>query len=112
LHRQREGDPFLFRQGDAAQLIGKSLVEHPDHALADRRKLIKDVEVARRKHLAYDLGEHSVGISAVGVAVLDAYGRPIAISIPAPTHRFVEQRQMLSEAALKFREKLKSVVGR
>lgn len=114
LHCTANGKAILscFAKEDAAQLIERSLVEHPDYPIADRTKLLRELEAARRKHLAFDLAEHGVGISAVGVAVLDAFGRPIAVSIPTPTHRFVEQRERLSGAALRFRDKLKSVVGR
>jgi hypothetical protein len=44
--------------------------------------------------------------------VLDPFGRPVAVSIPAPSHRFNEQREVLSQALLTFREKLRSIVGR
>ena len=84
----------------------------PDHPLADRAKLLRELEATRRKHLAFDLGEHGAGISAVGVAVLDAFGRPVAVSIPAPTHRFNAQRHSLSQALLAFREKMRSLLGR
>ena len=35
----------------------------------DRAKLVREIEAVRRKHLAFDLGEHGIGISAVGVAM-------------------------------------------
>ena len=60
-----------FSGEDAAALIDKSVAEHPDHPLADRAKLLREIETVRRKHLAFDLGEHGVGISAVGIAVLE-----------------------------------------
>jgi len=114
LHCTANGKAILscFAKEDAAELIEKSLVEHPDYPIADRAKLSREIEAARRTHLAFDLAEHGIGISAVGVAAIDAFGRPIAVSIPAPTHRFVESRERLAAAALKFRDKLVSVVGR
>lgn len=36
----------------------------------------------------------------------------VAVSIPAPTHRFNEQRDALAEALLAFRDKLRTIVGR
>jgi DNA-binding IclR family transcriptional regulator len=113
LHCTANGKAILscFGKQDAATLIDKSVVEHPGHPLADRTKLTKELDATRRKHLAFDLAEHGVGISAVGVAVLDAFGRPVAVSIPTPTHRFVQQREALSRALLKFREKLRAIVG-
>jgi len=114
LHCTANGKAMLacFAKEDAATLIDKSVAEHPSHPLADRARLLKELEAARRKHLAFDLAEHGVGICAVGIAVLDAFGRPVAISIPAPTHRFAEKRQALVDALLVFREKLRAIVGR
>ena len=54
----------------------------------------------------------AIGISAVGIAVLDAFGRPVAVSIPAPNHRFDQQREVLAQALLAFRDKLSTFVGK
>jgi DNA-binding IclR family transcriptional regulator len=114
LHCTANGKAILacFSAEDAAAMIEKSLLAHPDHPLADRGRLIKEIDVARRKHLAYDLGDHDRGIGAVGVATLDSFGRPIAVSIPAPTQRFVARRDELSKALLAFRDKMRAIVGR
>ena len=114
LHCTANGKAILacFAKEDASKLIDRSLAEHPAHALNDRARLLRELEMARRKHLAFDLGEHGVGISAAGVAVLDEFGRPIAVSIPAPSHRFNVQRDALAQSLLAFREKLSSIVGR
>jgi DNA-binding IclR family transcriptional regulator len=114
LHCTANGKAILacFEKEDAAKLIDKSVAEYPDHPIADRMKLLRELETIRRKHLAFDLAEHGVGISAVGVAVVDAFGRPVAVSIPAPTHRFNAERAALSQSLAVFREKLRSIVGR
>ena len=114
MHCTANGKAILacFAKQDAATLIDKSVAEHPDIRLAIAPKLLRELDAARRKHLAFDLGEHGVGISAVGIAVLDAFGRPVAVSIPAPTHRFNAERESLAQALLAFREKMRSVVGR
>jgi DNA-binding IclR family transcriptional regulator len=114
LHCTANGKAILacFNRQDAAALIDKSVAEHPDHPLEDRAKLLRELESVRRKSLAYDLGVHDVGIGAVGAAVLDAYGRPVAVSIPAPTHRFNAERETISAALVVFREKMRSIVGR
>ena len=57
-----------YPQKEAAVLIDKSVAAHPDHSLADRAKLLKEIAKARRSHLAFDRGEHDPGIGAVGVA--------------------------------------------
>lgn len=114
LHCTANGKAILscFGKDDAATLVDKSAAEHPEHPLTDRAALLKELEAVRRKHLAFDLAEHGIGISAVGVAVLDPFGKPVAVSIPAPSHRFNDQRESLAKALLRFRDKLRTIVGR
>lgn len=114
LHCTANGKAILscFAKEDAARLIEKSVEEHRDHPLKDHAKLLRELDATRRKHLAFDLGEHGEGISAVGVAMLDAFGRPIAVSIPAPTQRFDAQREALVSALANFREKMRNIIGR
>jgi len=113
LHCTANGKAMLacFAQQDTAALIDKSVIAHPSHRLADRAKLLKEIEAVRRRHLAHDLGEHDVGISALGVATLDCFGRPIAVSIPVPTLRFAKRRDQLAKALVGFRKKLRAIVG-
>jgi DNA-binding IclR family transcriptional regulator len=113
LHCTANGKAILacFAKEDATNLIRKSVVEHRDHPLKDEAKLLRELDVVRRKHLAFDLGEHGEGISAVGVAMLDAFGRPVAVSIPAPTHRFDAQREQLSATLAAFRVKMRAIIG-
>ncbi len=113
LHCTANGKAILacFANEDTADLIEKSVAAHATHPLVDRAKLLKEIETVRRRHLAYDLGDHDVGISALGVATLDSFGRPIAVSIPAPTHRFAKRRDELAKALIGFREKMRAVIG-
>lgn len=48
--------------------------------------------------LAYDLDEHSDGISAIGFAFLDPAGDLYAISVPVPTSRFASRRSIIEDA--------------
>ena len=112
LHRQRQGDPRLLQQAGRAALIDKSVAEHPEHPLADRAKLLRELDAVATQDLAFDLGEHDVGISAVGAAVLDAFGRPVAVSIPAPTHRFNAEREFARDSPVRLPRKDEAVVGR
>jgi DNA-binding IclR family transcriptional regulator len=114
LHCTANGKAILscFAKEDALALIDKSLAEHPDHPLADRAKLAREIDGVRRTRLAYDVDDHAEGISAVGTALLDVYGRPVAVSIPAPTQRFQREREALSGSLARFREKVKTIVGR
>jgi DNA-binding IclR family transcriptional regulator len=114
LHCTANGKAILscFSKPDAVALIEKSLAEHPDHPLVESGRLLKEIETTRRTHLAWDIGAHTEGISAVGAAMLDVFGRPFAISIPAPSQRFASERDGLSRALIACREKVKSLLGR
>jgi DNA-binding IclR family transcriptional regulator len=84
---------------------------HADHPPASRVKLLKEIETARRRHLAFDSGEHDPGIGAIGIALFDSFGRPIAVSIPVPWSRFVKRRTYLAKALLEFRREMAAAVG-
>jgi DNA-binding IclR family transcriptional regulator len=113
LHCTANGKAMLacYPQKEAMALVDKSVGSHLDHALTDRGKLSKEIETARRRHIAFDLGEHDPGIGAIGVAVLDSFGRPIAVSIPVPWSRFAQRRKDLSDTLLRFRQEMRAVVA-
>ena len=50
---------------------------------------------------AFDREEHSLGISAVSVAIRSPAGELAAISLPAPTQRFEAHEAELTKALLK-----------
>ena len=113
LHCTANGKAMLacFPQKETAMLVSKSISSHPNHPLADRTKLLKEIQVVRHKHLAFDLGEHDAGIGAVGIAVMDSFGRPVAVSIPVPWSRFAERRRDLANALLNFRAEMQAAVA-
>src|SRR5215470_10562602 len=94
LHCTANGKAVLacFSPEESTELIEKSLNEHPDYPLVNRKRLMDELNDIRRTHLAYDLEEHGAGISAIGTAIIDHFGRPVAVSIPVPTQRFLENR--------------------
>ena len=113
LHCTANGKAILacFSLADAEDLIDTSLAEHPHHTLKNRKALLREIDEARASHLAFDLGEHGEGICAVGTALLDASGRPVAISVPVPAQRFADVRADVAKKLLGFRERIKGVVG-
>ena len=112
LHCTANGKAMLacYPNKQAAALVEKSIAAHPEHPLVDRANLLKEIVAARRHHLAFDLGEHDSGIGAIGIAVLDSFGRPVAVSIPVPWARFDERRKDLTKALLRFRRDMQAVV--
>jgi DNA-binding IclR family transcriptional regulator len=59
--------------------------------------LLKDPS-ASLSEIAYDHDEHTAGISAAGIAGRTVGGHIVAISVPAPTDRFLENEQRIGNA--------------
>jgi DNA-binding IclR family transcriptional regulator len=72
-----------------------------------------DDELARIREtgLAFDLDEHTNGISAVGCAFRDWAGEIFAISIPTPSARFKHSHSTLERALLAARDKVLRAIG-
>lgn len=111
LHCTANGKAMLacYPPEQAAALVEKSLSSHPSHPLADRNKLLREIAVVRRTHLGFDRGEHDASIGAVGVAVFDSFGRPVAVSIPVPWARFAKRKDVLAKALRHFRGEMQVV---
>lgn len=56
------------------------------------------INTIERSGFAYDLDEHTPGISAIGAGFSDNNGLLHAISVPIPSTRFHEKRQVIEEA--------------
>jgi DNA-binding IclR family transcriptional regulator len=67
---------------------------------ADVAVLMRELAEVRAKGLAYDLDEHSSGVSAIGFAFTDWSGELHAISVPVPSSRFAGQRTKIENALL------------
>ncbi|MEM0929282.1 MAG: IclR family transcriptional regulator [Pseudomonadota bacterium] len=73
--------------------------EVPDE---DASLFLDEISRARNEGLAFDLDEHTVGISAVGAAFQTVSHEIYAVSIPAPTQRFDQKRAEIEAALLRF----------
>lgn len=65
-------------------------------ALQDLARLLAELADIRREGVAFDIDEHTPGISAVGGAILDVNGDIYAVSIPTPSARFVASRDTIA----------------
>lgn len=61
----------------------------------DIERLMAGIASIRNEGVSYDENEHTPGISAMGIGFADWKGDFYAISIPAPTSRFVKNREAL-----------------
>lgn len=69
-------------------------------AQSDLNTFLAELAQIRSDGLAYDLDEHSGGVSAIGFCFTDWGGGLHAISVPVPSSRFESQRPVI-EAALR-----------
>lgn len=93
----------------ARQLIEKEW-RHGDRK-GDIASIMTDLKDIRMKGLAYDLDEHTSGISAVGFAFKDWSGDFHAISVPIPSSRFDDARATVEAALRKARRTINEMMG-
>lgn len=60
-----------------------------------------EIDEIRRTGVAFDRDEHTAGISAAGIAGRVAGGHIVAISVPAPTERFLAEQERIVSALVR-----------
>jgi len=112
LHCTANGKALLSLLPDEkwTKLIGKSLKAYTTQTVIDIEKLRQEINEYRHTQVAYDREEHTEGITAVGTAFLDPLDRPLAISIPVPTTRFVRLENQLVTGLRRARREIESLL--
>ncbi|MGI9425690.1 MAG: IclR family transcriptional regulator [Hyphomicrobiaceae bacterium] len=77
----------------------------------DIEEMVASLNAVRNDGLAYDLDEHTAGISAIGFAFLDLNGDHVAISVPVPTTRFYETKSRIETALRKAKLKIDEMMA-
>lgn len=75
--------------------LGRTLPAMTPNTVTSVDALARELQKCRERQVAFDREEHTEGISAVGTAFFDPYGRALAISIPVPTARFTRLESRL-----------------
>ena len=93
------GKAYLAQLSDAAveALVGRTYEARTPRSLLRLDALLKELATVRRAGVAFDREEHTLGICAVGVALQDPLGNPVAISVPVPSQRFADRRTLIAE---------------
>jgi DNA-binding IclR family transcriptional regulator len=99
LYCTANGKAYLAQLTDAAveKLIGRAYEARTPRTLTQLGALLRELAEARRTGAAYDREEHTLGICAVGVALHDPLGNPMAISVPVPSQRFEDRAGLIAE---------------
>jgi DNA-binding IclR family transcriptional regulator len=89
----------LMEEAQASVLITEELAARTCLA-SSVTDVLNDIALVRERGYSLDCDEHTMGISAVGVAFADQAGLLYAISIPVPSQRFADKQQQLIDALL------------
>jgi DNA-binding IclR family transcriptional regulator len=88
------------------QLIGRSYEKRTPKTITRLDDLLKELDTVRKAGVAFDREEHTVGICAAGVALRDALGNYVAVSVPVPAQRFKENQELIAERLLSTKREL------
>ena len=115
LHCTANGKAMLAAM-DAGELnrIKKSirLSASTENSIRSWARLEKELLGVRETGIAYDREEHSMGISAVGTAIIGFEGEIAAITVPTPTVRFAEKESELASALQSCRDEIEGILAR
>ncbi len=89
-----------FSDAELVGLLPARLPRFTENTITSRSELLAELEEVRRRRIAFDREEHTLGICAVGAVVFDPAGAAAAISVPAPKQRFDENRTRYIERVL------------
>ena len=76
----------------------------------DSDAFMQRIEQIRQDGLAYDLDEHTIGISAIGFAFKDWSGEIHSISVPIPSSRYAASQAVVEKSLRKAKERIKGLV--
>jgi DNA-binding IclR family transcriptional regulator len=89
-------------------LIGRAYEARTPNTITKLDVLLAELKTVRRTGVAFDREEHSLGISAAGVALHDPLGNAVAISVPVPSQRFEEQHALIAARLLATKQALEA----
>jgi DNA-binding IclR family transcriptional regulator len=78
----------------------------------DKSEFLAEIGGIRESGVALDLDEHTAGISAAGIGFADWKGDLYAISVPAPSARFTENRERLVAEIKALRPQVENRIGK
>jgi DNA-binding IclR family transcriptional regulator len=76
----------------------------------DLDALLEELATIRQTGLAYDLDNHTPGISAIGLAFRDWSGDLHAISVPVPSTRYAQSKKLVEAALLRTSNHIKKII--
>jgi DNA-binding IclR family transcriptional regulator len=115
LHCTANGKAMLAAMGneELSQMKKRiQLTAFTENSIRSWDKLEQELLRIRKTGIAYDREEHSIGISAIGTAIIGFEGEIAAITIPTPTVRFAKKETELTKALQLCRDAVERILGR
>ena len=102
LYCTANGKAYLAKHDDKTveALVGRVFEPRTPATYTRLDHLLKELERVRATGVAFDREEHTLGISAAGVAMRDLLGNCVAISVPVPTQRSASLQADIAERLL------------
>jgi DNA-binding IclR family transcriptional regulator len=113
LYCTANGKAYLAMLSDieVETLVGEKFPRRTPHTITVLEQLLTELAHVRRCGIAFDREEHTLGISAAGIAVHDPFGNPVALTVPAPTHRFRRSEQAITDRLLTAKAELAQIMA-
>lgn len=115
LHCSANGKAILSLLSEEALVQMKKtfrLTKFTSNSISSWKQLEVELAKIRRTGLAYDIEEHTLGISAVGTPIVGPGGEIASISMPIPSVRFEERREELESALRDCRKSVEERFGK
>ncbi len=105
VHCSSKGKAILAELGDETvlRLLPAKLEKLTDKTTVRRADLIKELQEVRRVGVAYDIEGTTPGICAAAIALTEPMGNLVAISVAAPTQRFLADRDQITKVLQRVR---------
>ena len=96
---------------EAERLLPAKLERLTPHTNVNRAALVRELDLVRATGVAYDHQEHSLGISAVGAAIRDAWGASAAVTVVVPAARLEGNEEHVAAALLRVRDEIQRALN-
>lgn len=113
LHSTANGKAILaeLTKEELARLLPGRLKRYTEHTITSPAELMRELERVREAGLAFDHEEHTIGISAAGIALRDPSGDFAALTVPMPTQRFAGTEDEVAKALLEVKREVEHTFG-
>ena len=113
LHSTANGKAILaeLEPDELARLLPGRLKPYTEKTIANPTALVRELAEIKERGVAFDHEEHTIGISAAGIALRDPSGDFAALTVPMPTARFDASIDDVVRALLEVKRDVDATFG-